>query len=245
VAAHPSAPGTDGSVEHHQLDLLAIATHELRAPLAALLGAAELLDGWRNQLMTDVDAAVGIVGRQSARLASIIDDVLELDRSRHATDPPAAVPLGPAIDQALADAPPPVHVELTVRVIEAADDPLEALGDRLRLTRVLVNLLTNAYRYGGPSILVTARPQGGTVLVEVEDDGEGVPAHLLPDLFTPFSRGANRVDGRSEPHGNGLGLAIARQTVGSIGGELHHTEVEPHGARFTVTLPAAWLGSVG
>jgi two-component system, OmpR family, sensor histidine kinase MtrB len=237
-AVRRGPPSTDDVDLHRQLDLLAVATHELRSPLTALLGAAELLDGWRNHLMTDVDAAVAIVGRQAARLASIIDDVLELDRTRHATEPPVAVPLGPVIDQALADAPPPAHVDLAVRAIGGAGGPLEALGDRLRITRVLVNLLTNAYRYGGPSIVVTARPHGSTVLIEVEDDGEGVPTHLLPDLFAPFSRGANRVDGRPEPRGNGLGLAVARQAVGSIGGELHHTRVEPQGARFTVTLPA-------
>jgi diguanylate cyclase (GGDEF)-like protein len=240
---HPDSPSIDGVDAGHQLDVLAVATHELRSPLTALLGAAELLDGWRNQLMTDVDAAVGIVGRQAARLAGIIDDVLELDRSRHATDPPVPIPVGSVIDQALLDAPPPAHAELAIRVIGDAGHQLEALADRVRLTRVLVNLLTNAYRYGGTSIMVTGRRLGERVLIEVEDDGDGVPAHLVPDLFAPFSRGANRVDGRSEPSGNGLGLAIAQQALRSIGGDLHHTGVEPRGARFTITLPAVTAGA--
>jgi signal transduction histidine kinase len=99
---------------------------------------------------------------------------------------------------------------------------------------VLVNLLTNAYRYGGHTIRVTARRRGSDAVIEVEDDGEGVPEHLVGQLFEPFTRGENSGEG-----GAGLGLAITQRIVEHLGGAITYESRDPVGARFLVRVPAA------
>ena len=125
--------------------------------------------------------------------------------------------------------PPDKSVELDI------PESVWALADPGRLEQVLVNLLTNAYRYGG-----SAHPPGGArrrrteSLVTVADDGDGVPDELVPKLFERFTRGA----GADGVNGSGLGLAIARALVEGLGGRIWYEPGEPAGARFSFTLRA-------
>ncbi|HEX5267976.1 MAG TPA: ATP-binding protein [Acidimicrobiales bacterium] len=108
-------------------------------------------------------------------------------------------------------------------------------AERASLTRVVVNLLTNAYRYGGPIITVTSEQVGQDVHLSVEDNGSGVPEDLVATLFQQFTKGRNT--GSIGSTGRGLGLALARETVDSIGGRLEYMPGQSHGACFVVTLP--------
>jgi signal transduction histidine kinase len=121
---------------------------------------------------------------------------------------------------------------VTVTADPASAGPV--LAERGALTRVVVNLLVNAYRYGGPTIAITVRTAGGQVQLAVEDDGPGVPAEFESRMFDPLTRGS---DGQAHPRGSGLGLAISREIVESVGGHLDFDPIRPHGARLTVTLP--------
>jgi signal transduction histidine kinase len=131
---------------------------------------------------------------------------------------------------AIETAPPPASAHVTV---DCPDD-LAAVADPDRLHEILVNLLTNAYRYGGPCVTVTCAAEGDWVRVSVTDDGPGVPETFLPALFQPFSR-ATTVTGTP---GSGLGLAISQRLAVALGGELAY-EPPAHGARFVVRLRAA------
>ena len=111
---------------------------------------------------------------------------------------------------------------------------MKVLGHPERLIRVLVNLLTNAYRYGGNIMRLTVRRDGPHVVLEVEDDGEGVPATFVPELFEPFTRGTTTGE-----HGAGLGLAISRGIVEDLGGTITYAVGVRGGARFVVRLQAA------
>jgi signal transduction histidine kinase len=119
----------------------------------------------------------------------------------------------------------------------AAEVPtLEAAVDETRVHRVLSNLLTNAIKYspqGGP-IHVTIKPDGPFAVITVRDDGVGIPGDDLPHIFDQFHRGAN-VIGRF--HGNGLGLASARQLVELHGGTISAASEDGRGSTFTVRLP--------
>ncbi len=96
-----------------------------------------------------------------------------------------------------------------------------------------MNLLTNAYRYGGASVLVEGHRADGYVYVTVSDDGVGVPADLVPVLFERYSRGVEAGgDG-----GSGLGLSIVRALVQAFGGRIWYTPRKPAGACFTLALP--------
>ncbi|MEK6328745.1 MAG: sensor histidine kinase [Actinomycetota bacterium] len=102
------------------------------------------------------------------------------------------------------------------------------------MEQVLVNLLTNAYRYGGSTIRLEARGTSDGVLVTVADDGDGVPDELVPKPFKRFARGSS-ADG---VEGSGLGLAIARALVEGFGGRIWYEPGQPAGARFHFLLRA-------
>ena len=129
----------------------------------------------------------------------------------------------------LETAPPPDGV----RVDTDLESGAVVSGNPDRLTRVLVNLLTNSYRHGGPSIVVSARTDAEHVTIVVEDDGPGVAAAILPQLFEPFTRSTSRGDS-----GNGLGLAIADGVVTNLGGRVSYETRAGGGARFVVQLPS-------
>jgi signal transduction histidine kinase len=115
----------------------------------------------------------------------------------------------------------------------AVDDGLVVWVDPVRFEQVLTNLLTNAYRYGGPEVAVEGRREGETVRLSVIDNGEGVPADLVPRLFEVFARGSNA----ESQGGSGIGLALCRRLVEAFGGDIAY-DPNGRGARFTVRLQA-------
>jgi signal transduction histidine kinase len=106
-----------------------------------------------------------------------------------------------------------------------------------RLVRVLQNLVQNAIRHtpADGSVRIEATRREGTLLVAVEDSGDGIAPESVPRVFEPFWRGDPT---RSGP-GAGLGLALAKRIVDGLGGTIDVGTADPHGARFAVSLPAA------
>ncbi|HEX2056961.1 MAG TPA: PAS domain-containing sensor histidine kinase [Actinomycetota bacterium] len=213
---------------------IANAAHELRTPLTSLLGFVEMLSRARhrldeNKLQTMFDAMT----RSGDRLAVLIENLLDLSKLQAGQvkvdiEP---VPIDVLAREVVASTPPPDgrHVE-----VDVADTPI-ALADRHRLDQVVTNLLTNAYRYGGPNISLSGARRNGDVILSVADDGPGVEDQLLGELFQPFSRGSTS----STIGGSGLGLAIVKMLVEACGGEIWHEPRQPTGARFCVKLKSA------
>jgi signal transduction histidine kinase len=102
------------------------------------------------------------------------------------------------------------------------------------LERVVGNLITNAFRYGRPPVIVSAERTDNHLRVSVEDRGRGVPAEFVPDLFERFSRSEGS---RATATGTGLGLAIARSYARAHGGDLIYEDAAPTGACFKLILP--------
>lgn len=218
------------------VDVLAMAAHELRTPLTTIAGFASTLRVQRNRMApADVEAAFAFLERQTERLVAMLEQLLDLGRYRHDWPDSSPVELAGIVADALEAAPPPRHVTLTVANDPAAA-PLVVAAERSALTRVLVNLLTNAYRYGGPNITIDSHNRSGGVTLSVRDDGSGVPRTLEVAMFEPFVGGGN--GDAAQPRGAGLGLALAREIAESFGGHLVHEPVQPHGARFTLRVPA-------
>jgi two-component system sensor histidine kinase MtrB len=114
----------------------------------------------------------------------------------------------------------------------AVDPELQVLADPNGFERIMANLIVNALRHGRPPVDVRDEADARVRLV-VQDHGDGVPEPLVSRLFERFSRGEGRGGGA------GLGLAIARSFALALGGDLTYEHAEPHGARFTLLLPAA------
>jgi len=121
-----------------------------------------------------------------------------------------------------------VHPDVVV------DRDLCALGDRFRFHRVVTNVVENAQRHGGGVVLVRAYARDDRCVIEVDDDGPGIPAAELDGIFDRF----HKVDRSRSSHGSGLGLAIAREHARALGGSLQ-AENRERGARFVFTLPRA------
>jgi PAS domain S-box-containing protein len=210
---------------------VANAAHELRTPLATLRTVAGLLGSRRDDMDADeIEQCCEILERQGRHLDTLVDDLLDLTAIEHGTPDEPVVPIAvdALIEHALAIARPPAEVTLETRLGAG----IVVSGDLDRLTRVLVNLLTNAYRHGGPNIVVTSAIEHVTAVIAVEDDGDGVTEAVAAQLFEPFTRATIRGD-----KGNGLGLAIARGIVEHHGGTIAYEPCIPNGARFVVHLP--------
>jgi PAS domain S-box-containing protein len=213
---------------------IANAAHELRTPLTSLLGFVEMLSRARHRLdETKLQTMFDAMTRSGDRLAVLIENLLDLSKLQagQVTVDIEPVPIDTLAHEVVANTPPPHGRQVEVDV---SDTPI-ALADKHRLDQVVTNLLTNAYRYGGPNISLSGARHNGHVILSVSDDGPGVEDQLVGELFQPFSRGSTS----STIGGSGLGLAIVKMLVEACGGEIWHEPREPSGARFCVKLKSA------
>lgn len=206
-------------------EFIANASHELRTPVAAISQAVHIL-ATGTLAAADRDAAMAALTRQAERLRDLSRNLLDLSALDEGT---RSVMLGPValqnqVRNAVTASPLADSATLTVDI--AAD--LVVLADPAELDRVLVNLLVNAHEHGGPNVSVSARRRADEVIVEVGDDGPGVPDDYLPNLFAPF--GKSRVGGQ----GSGLGLAIVHRLMAAFGGAISYHHADPHGSVFTL-----------
>jgi PAS domain S-box-containing protein len=209
---------------------IANAAHELRTPLATLAGLGEILATHLHQMSEEqVAHSLGALQRQGQRASALVANLLDLSqldggRVKFTLEP---VDAAAAARRALDAAPPPAGTAAEV----AIPDGLAVRVDAVRFEQVLTNLLTNAYRYGGPRVRIEGSAENGMVRLSVADDGVGVPAEILPRLFEPFTRGANA----ETQGGSGIGLALCRRLVEAFGGDIRY-EPGGEGARFTIAL---------
>jgi two-component system OmpR family sensor kinase len=214
---------------------VADASHELRTPLAAVRGYAELIRRRDDDVAPEVAHALGRVESEAARMTALVDDLLllaRLDSGRPLAH--TAVDLSRLVVDAVSDArvAGPGHVWR----LDLPPDPVAVAGDGARLHQVVANLLSNARTHTPPGTTVVARlsTTNRSATLTVTDDGPGIPADLLPEVFERFARGDSS---RSRAAGStGLGLAIVAAVV-----QAHHghvaVESRPGHTEFAVRLP--------
>jgi len=214
-------------------EFLAYAAHELRGPIATIRGFTDLLRNRRKLQEQDVDRAVERIEANAETMAVRFERLMGLARvQRGGLDVrPTVVSVLDVVRVATSEVPVPEGRALDVDVPE----DLSVHTDRHAAEQILSNLLTNAYRYGGPHVRISAAPRDGRVELSVADDGEGVPADLLSRLFEPFAQGPES----KESGGAGLGLAMVRALGETCGIETGYAPAEPNGARFHVSFPPA------
>ncbi len=233
-------------VEQMRADFIANANHELRTPLASLMGFIETL---RGPAADDPEAQarfLGIMAEQAQRMSRLIDDMLSLSRiemSEH-TPPRGSADLA-ALVRRTAEALEPRIAARRMRIeLAVADGVRPILADPDQLAQVVANLLDNAVKYGreggrigvrlAPTPAAGARPAG--ITLAVSDDGPGIPRQHIPRLTERFYRvdaARSRAIG-----GTGLGLAIVKHILNRHRGSLEIASEEGKGSTFTVWLPA-------
>lgn len=214
-------------------------SHELRTPLNAILGFGQLLE--RDLIEPTELETLAQMLTAGRHLLAIVDDLLDLSRMeggglRLSLEP---VQLAEVLAQAkslISPAAKAAAVGIRQRPVSVE---LHVLADRQRLIQVLLNLFSNAVKYnrrGGNVVIAAGREDSGMVRIEVADSGSGIPSDAIPRLFTPFER----LDAASRGiEGTGLGLALARGLVESMGGTLELTSETGVGTTVAFTLPQA------
>lgn len=216
---------------------LAMLGHELRNPLAAIAGASEVL-ARGHQDAPSQQRFIGIIQRQNRHLNHIVNDLLEVSRmlSGKIVLAPRPLDLGHCVRHCVES------LRTTDRAMnyrwQVSCGAAWVNGDAVRLEQIVNNLVVNAMQFSPPGseVRVRAGAQGDRAVVEVADDGAGIPAELLPRIFEPFVQGP-ALSGRPSS-GLGIGLALARQLVELHGGELRvHSGGPGQGALFSMSLP--------
>ena len=210
---------------------VALAAHELRAPVAGIHGVTTTL---RERGDEQEAGQLAILQRtlfeQADRMRRLVEQLLDLSRleAEAVAIRPRRFGVRDRVEAVLRQIAPDklAHVDLAV------EPGLETLADPEAFDRILANLVANAFRYGAPPVRVVARQLDTHFRLWVEDSGEGVPTEFSPRLFERFARGVEGADG-----GPGLGLAIAQSFARAQGGRLLYEDAEPKGARFQLVLP--------
>jgi len=218
-------------------EFVSTVSHELRTPLTAALAYLELLDD-SVEAAPDARHQVAAVRRNMMRLSHLVADLIFSTRASSGSPviAPYRVDLVTVVVEAVAAA--AVDAEgAGVRLDCTHPETLEATADGIRMRQVLDNLIGNAIAYGRPDghVRVTLEESGAQVVVTVVDDGEGIDAEEVGEVFGRFFRGTNAR--RRQVSGAGLGLSIVRTIVEAHGGEVTVTSVAGEGTTARVVLP--------
>jgi signal transduction histidine kinase len=217
-------------------DFVSLVSHELRSPMAAVIGAARTLEErWRELNAEQRQAFLALISDETSRLSRLVGDVLDTSRIEAGTfsftfrDVDLTQLLRDVV--AAADL---AQDEVRVRTEVSGTLP-RVRGDRERLRQVIRNLVDNAVKYSsaGSEVRVRASAYDGDIRVDVQDHGPGIPLEDHKLIFEKFGRSGGGV---TKP-GTGLGLFIARSIVEAHGGWLDVESAPDQGATFTLELP--------
>ncbi|MGZ5036760.1 MAG: hybrid sensor histidine kinase/response regulator [Usitatibacter sp.] len=223
----------------HLTEFLAMLAHELRNPLAPIRNALGIMS-MQGDLPPQASWARAVIDRQTVHLSRLVDDLLDVSRItrgklRMQTEP---IDMNAAAQRAIESTRPLIDSRRHRLEIALSPDPLLVHGDMTRLTQVILNVLNNAAKYTpeGGDIRIESGIEDGQVAVRVRDNGAGIPANLIDQVFDMFAQGERTLD-RSEG-GLGIGLTLARRIVELHGGSIAvASEGVGKGAEFVIRMP--------
>nr|WP_314540281.1 hybrid sensor histidine kinase/response regulator [uncultured Massilia sp.] len=222
-------------------EFMSLVAHELRTPLNTLFLETQMrsLQLKRGNLPAfNAEQMGGMIKRDERQIKAmirLIDDMLDVSRMKSGTLSirPGKVELMALLERVISD--------LSLQAADAGctlvleqHAPVEGWWDEFRIEQVVVNLITNALRYGGGGeVEISVHEEGCNARIDVRDHGKGIAPDFLERIFEPYERGSRS----GEPKGLGLGLYISRQLATSHGGALTVASVPEQGATFSLTLP--------
>lgn len=222
-------------------EFMSLVAHELRTPLNTLFLETQMrtLHLKRGNLQAfnaeQMGAMIKRDERQIKAMIRLIDDMLDVSRMKNGTLSvrPAPVELMGMLERVVSD----LSLQAAASgcaITLAPHVPVSGHWDEFRIEQVIVNLLTNALRYGGGcNVEVSVHVEGGCARIDVADKGKGISPEDIERIFEPFERGTRN----GEPKGLGLGLYISRQLAVAHGGELTVTSTPGQGSTFSLSLP--------
>jgi PAS domain S-box-containing protein len=222
-------------IERADAEFVENAAHQLRNPIAAIASSVAALQAGAADDERERTRFLEHVARESGRIATLVDSLLTLAGLQRGVARPLVelVPLRDLIDDVVAS----VAVDRAAQIVLDCPERLAVISDREMLAQALGNVVANAAEHSSGTIRIRARLERPDVLVDVADDGPGIPEDLRERIFERFFRGPG-----SGGHGSGLGLAIAGAATQAAHGRLELLESgDGEGATFRFTIPGAEL----
>jgi two-component system phosphate regulon sensor histidine kinase PhoR len=225
------------SLAEMRSEFVATVTHELKTPIATIRAIGDTLASGRISTSGDRREYAELVVQEAKRLTRLVDNLLAMSRITDVADVYSFEPLAldALVDAVLEDFSHPLAAAQFDVQVEMPPDLPAVRADRTAMSLMLENLIDNAIRYSPAirSLRISAREDGGgLVLLEVADQGRGIPADEIGQVTRKFVRGRHAVSG-----GSGLGLAIVKRIVADHGGRLAIRSVVNAGTIVGVSLP--------
>lgn len=222
-------------------DFVSGVSHELRTPLAQIRMFAELHEADKLPTEEDRKRAIAVIHRESRRLGHLVENILQFSRLRRSpgvTTPREQIDVADGFAEGI-DAVTPLLAARGMRVDVRSERGVPVYANRDALTRIVVNLLDNAAKYGaeGQTVRVTIGRANGCARLVVSDQGPGVPPADRRRIWKPYRRLTRSVEA-AQP-GTGIGLSVVTQLAEQHGGRAWVEDAEGGGARFVVDLPLA------
>lgn len=220
-------------------EFMAILGHELRNPLAPIMMSLDIM---RFKNHGELPKELNVIDRQSKHLSRLVDDLLDISRItsgkvhlRH-----EQVSLNEVLGRAIENCTPLLNEKrhhLSKSLL--AEDQVYVQGDEYRLIQIFTNLLNNAAKFmaEGGAIVITSRRSGQYIEIDIQDQGPGIAAELLPTVFNMFEQGRQTLE--RAKGGLGIGLSVVKSLVELHKGRVQVESVEGQGATFSVILPLA------
>ena len=229
-------------VDQQKDEFLSQVSHEVRTPMTAIRAFTEILLSEDALDEPSRRKFTSIIHKESLRLTSLLDEILDLSALERGervwvnrvTDAEEALDQALHVCGALAR-----RLGTTMAIGDRAGRAV-VFADADRLGQVLINLISNAIKYNGtdePKVMISSRVEAGDYVIEVADNGLGIPEEERPRIFEKFYRG--RQGEAATYAGAGLGLPISREIVTRMNGRLELVSSSESGACFRVTLPLA------
>ena len=221
-------------------EFVSLVSHELRTPLTSIRGYLELLLEESGDFTPEQTRFLGVVDRNSERLLDLVGDLLflaQIDAGKLAIEH-ELVDLGALLEDS-AEALRPIAESRGIELVTSIAPLPNRIGDGTRLGQVLNNLLSNALKFTpeGGRVSVSLHADGDSTVVEVEDNGVGIPSAEQDRLFERFFRSSKAT--QAAIPGTGLGLAITKAIVEGHGGRISVASEENVGTSVRVDLPLA------
>lgn len=233
------------NADRYKSEFLARMSHEIRTPLNAIVGFSNLLG--RHGGGHEREQYISMINRSSEHLRSIIDDILTFSKLESSSIKLAEEQfnLWECVEDVVAMLSPAAHAKvLELVLLIDRNVPVYWLGDALRVTQILMNLINNAVKFtdeGHVAVHVRYKSaaKGGKLSIDVSDTGCGIPKNEQTNLYKAFSQVDSSITRRFG--GTGLGLSISMQIAQLMGGDIRVESSAGQGARFEFSLSASYL----
>lgn len=224
-------------VAEERMRFVANVTHELRTPLTVIRGAAHNLKRGIVKDPTAIDNYAGLILDHAESLGAMVEQVLQLSGGRRGQAVREPVELGPVLHAAAQTVRNDPKFSGSKIDLQLPDKIPVVIGDPAALLRAFQNLIENAAKHGGPgtTIEITLLVADHSLEIMISDQGPGIPANEMNEIFEPFFRGSRARSG--QVRGSGLGLSLVKSIVVAHGGDVSVTTEIGTGSTFTVSLP--------